>query len=316
LEVSIGRASSAGIHVLYQGSILSKGKRETTIAQALKSAYFGMPIFMESLKQLDFDHAALARTYISEGRLEEAEKLYQTALAVAEQVHGAQSQEAIPPLTNLANFYFERADFAKARVYLERLFNLLSAQDWLAYARTGGQLASCLEWCAENDQAEKVLLATIRSAEKGLGCEHEVTQTLLLELGNHYVRVGVYVAARAVFEELVELFTSLCAESVALIDVYAKLADVYDKMSLYEDRIAILEKQLALQEKSEQRAISLASTLVSLGDAYGAAASYFRDRAMAQKALQSFERALSIYESQGNLPSAQILKQRMQRLTA
>ncbi|MBX9938182.1 MAG: tetratricopeptide repeat protein [Candidatus Obscuribacterales bacterium] len=272
---------------------------------------------MESLKQLDFDHAALARTYLSEGRLEEAEKLYQTALSVAEQVHGAQSQEAVSPLTNLADFYFERADFAKARVYLERLFALLNTQDRLVYARTGGQLASCLEWCGENDQAEKVLLATIRSAEKGLGCEHEVTQTLLLELGNHYVRVGVYVAARAVFEELVELFTTLWgADAAALIDVYAKLADVYDKMNLYQDRIATLEKQLALQEKSEQRAISLASTLGSLGDAYGAAASYFRDRSLAQKALQSFERALSIYENQGSLPSAQILKQRMQRLTA
>lgn len=240
-------------------------KEKLRLPKLSRLPIFGTPIFMESIKQLDFDHAALARTYLSEGRLEEAEKLYLTALAVAEQVHGAQSQEAIPPLTNQANFHFERADFAKARVYLERLFNLLSAQDWLAYARTGGQLASCLEWCAENDQAEKVLLATIRSAEKGLGCEHEVTQTLLLELGNHYVRVGVYVAARAVFEELVELFTSLCPESVALIDVYARLADVYDKMSLYEDRIAILEKQLALQEKSEQGAISLASTLYLSG---------------------------------------------------
>ena len=72
-----------------------------------------------------FDHALRAKAYLSEGRFDEAERLYVLALKVSEEVYGSTHVEVIPHLENLTSFYLNRAKYEEARPHLERLYGML-----------------------------------------------------------------------------------------------------------------------------------------------------------------------------------------------
>lgn len=50
------------------------------------------------------DHALMAKAYLSEGRFDEAERLYVLALKVSEEVYGSTHVEVIPHLENSLAF--------------------------------------------------------------------------------------------------------------------------------------------------------------------------------------------------------------------
>ncbi len=274
-----------------------------------------------------FDHALMARAYLSEGRFDEAERLYKLALDVSQDFYGASHGEVAPHLENLSSFYVGRARYQQARPYLERLYALRLSQRSFGSDRyfqpllaTVEQLSLVLEHLCESEQAEKLYLATLRAAEKDFGSDSEHTLSVLGKLGEYYSRTGVYVAARAVFEELLDILSHKHgANSLELSAVLSQLSEVYGRLALYYDRIAVLERQVEITECVHNgTGVALASQLVRLGEALSVAAKHYQCKEFAERAHLIYCRALSIYErfNGANTPTIQGLRAKLIKLAA
>lgn len=282
---------------------------------------------METIDTL-FDHVRMARAYLSEGRFDEAERLYLLALSVSEEFYGPTSAEVLTHLENLADFYLARAKHVEALPLLERLYGMYMglrqeatlSQHASRLLETIEKLSTVQEKLGQGDQVEKLYLSALRAAEKDFGADDETTLEVLAKLGDFYMRTGVYVAARAVFEELLEVkFSKHGADCAALSTVLSALAEVYGKLHLYYDRIAVLERQVAITEALHAGAgVALASQLTRLGEALSVASRQYQCKEFAERAELTFCRALSIYErfNGANTPTVQALRTRINTLAA
>lgn len=267
----------------------------------------------ESKVEQALGHAMMARLYLNQGRLNEAEQLYLLALKQQESFFGANHPEVMPFLSDLACFYVNCARYLDARFYLERLFAMkLQMKGYLSSADNLWQLFDVVEMLFTvltklglASEGEKVYLAVFRALEKEHGTNHKDTLCALELLGGYYMRTGVYVAARAVLEELLEKRTRLLGgDSLELSSTLSKLAQVYDKLHLTYDQVAVLEHQVQLIDIAHGGVgLSLASQLVRLGEALSQASATYQCHDFAERARLIFCRALSLYEKCGEVNS-------------
>lgn len=267
-----------------------------------------------------FDHALMAKAYLSEGRFDEAERLYVLALKVSEEVYGSTHVEVIPHLENLTSFYLNRAKYEEARPHLERLYGMLvdtrhSQVNPEAVVTVVENLALVLEKLSLSDRCEKLYLNLLRTNERDFGGTHNHTLDALGRLGDYYARTGVYVAARAVFEELLEVKGELLGNnSIELSLVLSSLADVYGKLGLSYDRVRTLERQVEITDTAHGgTGVTLAAQLVRLADALSAVCKQYQSVEFGERAELTYCRALSIYEksSGANTPTVQGLRAKL-----
>ncbi len=206
--------------VIAAGTTASATSSSTSQVSSTMTAEFAvkLPLTNGIDKEPLFDHAVMAKAYLSEGRFDEAERLYVLALKVSEEIYGATHVEVIAHLENLTSFYLNRAKYEEARPHLERLYGMqidtkYNQTNPVALITVVENLALVLEKLSLSDRCEKLYLNLLRTSERDFGGEHAHTLDALGRLGDYYARTGVFVAARAVFEELLEIKGDLLGQS-------------------------------------------------------------------------------------------------------
>ncbi len=249
------------------------------------------------------DYFKMAMEYLTQGRFDDAEELYRMALNVSETAMGSANPAIIGHLEELANFYVGRAKFEAAEPYLKRIYALRISSDqnqlsdYFDLADTVEKLSTVFERTGRSSEGEKLFLALLRSQEKLKGGLDETTLDVLNRLGAFYLRTGVYAAARAVFEELLDIQSATTAVSAEVAAVLANLSVVYGKLELHMEQIAVLERQVdVLDTIHGGSGLSLAAALTRLADVLSGAVRVTGCSDILEKAELIYRRALTIYE--------------------
>lgn len=272
------------------------------------------------------DYFKMAMEYLNQGRFDDAEQLYRMALSVSETAMGSHNPAIISHLEELANFYLNRSKFVDAEPYLKRIYALRISEsqavcDTVQYfdlAATVDKLATVFERTARAGEGEKVYLNLLRNQEKLKGGQDVSTLDVMNRLGQFYMRTGVYAAARAVFEELVDIHAAL-PEAVEINTVLSNLACVYGKLELHYEQIAVLERQVQVLDTIHGGSgLSLAAALTRLADVLSGAVRLTGCKEMHERAELVYRRALTIYEKHygPSTPTVENLRNRLKKLSA
>ncbi len=117
----------------------------------------------------------LAVLYDNQGRYAEAEPLYERALAIQEEVLGAEHPDVAVSLNNLAALYYAQGRYAEAEPLYERalgvgekVFGLIDEQE-VPVQLTAVVQAAVREYLGERGYLETSSPLRIRPAERGSG---------------------------------------------------------------------------------------------------------------------------------------------------
>jgi len=269
------------------------------------------------------DYFKMAMEYLTQGRFDDAEELYRMALNVSETAMGVANPAIIGHLEELSSFYVSRAKFEEAEPYLKRIYALRinSAQeqlsDYFDLADTVDKLSTVFERTGRSSEGEKLFLALLRSQEKLKGGYHQTTLDVFNRLGSFYLRTGVYVAARAVFEELLDIRNDSNGVSAEVAAVLSNLSVVYGKLELHMEQIAVLERQVDVLDTIHGGCgLSLAAALTRLADVLSGAVRVTGCSDILEKAELIYRRALTIYEKHygPSTPTVESLRLRLKNL--
>jgi tetratricopeptide (TPR) repeat protein len=272
------------------------------------------------------DYFKMAMEYLNQGRFDDAEQLYRMALSVSETAMGSNNPAILTHLEELSNFYLNRSKYVEAEPYLKRIYALRISEaqsncDSVLYAdlaATVDKLATVFERTARAGEAEKIYLNLLRNQEKLKGGADATTLDVMGRLGQFYMRTGVFAAARAVFEELLDIH-SASSEAVAISSVLSDLAIVYGKLELHHEQIAVLDRQVQVLDTIHGGSgLSLASALRRLADVLSGAVRLTGCKEMHERAELLYRRALTIYEKHYGPSTATVenLRCRLKKLSS
>ncbi len=250
---------------------------------------------------------------LTQGRFNEAERLYLIALKITEKHLGATNHGVTKSLEILATFYLTRGNYDLAEPLLKRLYSIRLRQhkegmkaesefqareNYLLMALTIEKCSSCLEKLGRLSQAESIYLTLLKRQEEHYGGEHAFTLDALERLGQFFLRARVYGLAQVVFEKLYETKSKLHGpDSREVSSVLSSLSLIYSSLEMFFDQIAVLERQVLLLDAIHGgTGLSLASALTRLADALSNAARENADEDLIERAELIYRRALTIYE--------------------
>lgn len=217
-----------------------------------------------------------------EGRFQEAARVGERALRVAEKTYGPQDPKVAETLDALAVTYNALEDFGKALPYIERALAI--------YERQGGpeskELVSALNTLGMNQagqekyvEAEETYARALAIAEKVLARDDVMLATLYNNRGELYGDQGQYEEAAADYERALEILemdqgraywdakVALAMNNLA--HVRKEQGDYDEAMMLYEQSLATLERGLAKENPNHPYLVAVLENLAALYDRKG-----------------------------------------------
>ena len=144
--------------------------------------------------------------YAEHGRLEDAEKFYNTALAEYEKTLGPDHTSTLNTVINLGNLYAQRGRFADAEIMLLRA--LAGKEKALGTGHSSTLNAVHNLGCLYTDQgrlsdAEEMYQRALAGLKKILGPDHSSTLLTVAELGKLYAHQGCLAEAERITQALI-----------------------------------------------------------------------------------------------------------------
>lgn len=140
----------------------------------------------------------LGLVYLEEDKPAEAEKLFKRALAMRENVQGANHIDVAAQLDNLAAACDAKGTCGEAKTYCERALEIRKKSlgpDSPAVATTLNNLAALCDTEGQCDHAEALLKEALAIDEKKVGSDSAAVAADLTNLAGLYVKQGKYVQA-------------------------------------------------------------------------------------------------------------------------
>ena len=196
----------------------------------------------------------LALILYEQGDLLEATALLERALAIQQEVLGAEHTDTLSTVNSLGVLYWTRGELATARVMYERAFEArerLLGRDHPRTASAANNLGLLLtqqgEWLAARPLLERAL--TAKEAE--LGPEHPDTTVLVMNLGYLLLQLGDWSAARPLYERaLIAREKVLGPEHPDTAVALNNLADVLSRQGELVAARPLLERAIAITEST------------------------------------------------------------------
>ena len=133
----------------------------------------------------------------------EAEKLYQRALSIQEQLLGPEHPNVATSLNGLANLYYEQGKYAEAESLYQRTLLIREQQlgpDHLDVAMSLNGLANLYVYQGKYSEAKLFYQRALRIREQQLGLNHPTMIHLLNGLASLYYMQGEYAKAEPLFQ--------------------------------------------------------------------------------------------------------------------
>jgi tetratricopeptide (TPR) repeat protein len=207
----------------------------------------------KDLNQKGSAYDSLARLLSATNRPEEAETLFQRAIALVEGPGGLRNLGTV--LNHYAGFLEDRLRIDEA-IHLHRRALVLAeqsagAQDSLELISPLNNLATALEGKKDYAEAEQLLRRSLRIAENGLGPGHPRVATRLSNLGTLLVRNDRAMEAIPLLQRAVAIVEkSQPADHTALASPLSGLAEAMLNTGQLVETEALLRRALAIDEKA------------------------------------------------------------------
>jgi tetratricopeptide (TPR) repeat protein len=273
---------------------------------------------------------SLGNLYADQGKLGEAEKMYQRALQGKEKALSAEHTSTLQTVNNLGILYRDQGKLGEAEKMYQRALQgrekALGAEHTLTLD-TVHNLGLLYVDQGKLGEAEKMYQRALQGYEKALGAEHTSTLETVNNLGSVYKDQGRLGETEKMYQRALQGYEkALGAEHTSTLETINNLGNLY----MDQGKLGEAEKmyQRALQGKEKALGTEHTSTLATVGNL----GILYRDQGklgdaekMYQQALQGYEKALGaehtltlqtvnnlgiLYRDQGKLGEAEKMYQR------
>jgi tetratricopeptide (TPR) repeat protein len=188
------------------------------------------------------------------GLYTEAEPLYQRALAIREQVLGANHPDTATSLNNLAELYRAQGKYEQAEPLYQRALAILEQVLGANHPHTAtslNNLAGLYDAQGKYEQAEPLYQRALHISEQVLGANHPDTATSLNNLALLYRAQGKYEQAEPLLERALHISKqALGANHPDTAGSLNNLAELYHAQGKYEQAEPLYQRALAVLEQA------------------------------------------------------------------
>ncbi|KAI9783465.1 MAG: hypothetical protein M1816_001347 [Peltula sp. TS41687] len=272
----------------------------------------------------------LGMLYAQQDKLDEAEKMYQRALAGSEKALGAEHTSTLVTVNNLGILYRSQGKLDEAEKMYQRA--LVGKEKALGAEHTStlgtvNNLGNLYADQGKLDEAEKMYQRALVGKEKALGAEHTSTLDTVNNLGILYADQGKLDEAEKMYRRaLVGREKALGAEHTSTLGTVNNLGNLYVNQDKLDEAEKMYQRALAGSEKAlGAEHTSTLDTVNNLGILYADQGKLDEAEKMYQRALAGKEKALGaehtstlntvnnlgkLYRSQGKLDEAEKMYRR------
>jgi len=197
---------------------------------------------------------SLARALLNMGRYEDAEPLFQGALAIREKVLGPENPLVAQSLNNLAELFRSQGRYPDAEPLHKRalaIYEQALGPEHPLVATSLNNLAATYQAQRRYGEAQPLYARALAIREKVLGPGHPDTAVALNNLAALYGDQGLYDKARPLYERALAVFQqALGPEHPLVATSLNNLAGIYQAQGRYEEARPLYERALATREKA------------------------------------------------------------------
>ncbi|PQE27753.1 hypothetical protein CJF31_00009986 [Rutstroemia sp. NJR-2017a BVV2] len=272
----------------------------------------------------------LGYLYREQGKLVEAEQMYQRALQSYEKELGPEHRSTLDTVNNLGVLYAGQGKLVEAEQMYQRALQGKEKElgpEHRSTLDTVNNLGVLYREQGKQVEAEQMYQRALQGKEKELGPEHRSTLDTVNNLGVLYAGQGKLVEAEQMYQRVLQGYEKeLGPEHGSALDTVNNLGVLYRKQGklveaeqMYQRALQSYEKELGPEHRSTL------DTVINLGVLYRKQGKLVEAEQMYQRALQSYEKELgpehmstldivnnlgNLYSSQGKLVEAEQMYQR------
>ncbi|KAL6714253.1 hypothetical protein ACLMJK_007676 [Lecanora helva] len=272
----------------------------------------------------------LGLLYADQGKLAEAEKMYERALDGKEKVLGPEHTSTLQTVNNLGNLYADQGKLAEAEKMYERALDgkeKVLGPEHISILNTVNNLGNLYANQGKLAEAEKMYERALDGKEKALGPEHTSTLDTVNNLGNLYKNQGKLAEAEKMYERALDgREKALGPEHISTLQTVNNLGNLYADQGKLAEAEKMYERALDGREKAlGPEHISTLDTVNNLGNLYADQGKLAEAEKMYERALDGREKALGpehtstlqtvnnlglLYANQGKLAEAEKMYER------
>ncbi|KAG7289879.1 hypothetical protein NEMBOFW57_006256 [Staphylotrichum longicolle] len=293
------------------------------MGQIFDSEWSGEEVLVDAIQML-------GALYADQGRLEEAEAMYNRALQGKEKALGRDHTSTLNTVNNLGALYADQGRLAEAEAMYNRAlqgYEKALGRDHTSTLNTVNNLGNLYVGQGRLEEAEAKYQRALQGYEKALRRDHTSTLNTVNNLGNLYRQQGRLEEAEAMYQRALEGYEkTLGRDHTSTLSTVNNLGNLYVGQGRLEEAEAMHQRALEGFEKALGRDHTSTLNMVnSLGLLYMDQRRLAEAEAMYQRALQGLEKALGrdhmstlgtvnnlglLYVDQGRLPEAEAMYQR------
>ncbi|KAF6804850.1 NB-ARC and TPR domain protein [Colletotrichum musicola] len=285
---------------------------------------------VEPKEEEAWTYHCLGDLYSSQGRLKEAEAMYERALQGKEKALGPDHTSTLSTVNNLGILYKDQGRLKEAEAMYERALQgkeKALGPDHTSTLDTVNNLGSLYKDQGRLKEAEAMYERALQGSEKALGPDHTSTLSTVNNLGLLYSDQGRLKEAEAMYERALQgSEKALGPDHTSTLDTVNNLGSLYKDQGRLKEAEAMYERALQGSEKAlGPDHTSTLSTVNNLGLLYSDQGRLKEAEAMYERALQGKEKALgpdhtstldtvnnlgNLYSDQGRLKEAEAMYER------
>jgi tetratricopeptide (TPR) repeat protein len=272
----------------------------------------------------------LGLLYANQGKLAEAEKMYQRALQGYEKAFGAEHTSTLDIVSNSGNLYRKQGKLPEAEKIYQRVlqgYEKAFGAEHLSTLKAVNNLGSLYTDQGKLAEAEQMYQRALLGKEKALGAEHTSTLETANNLGLLYANQGKLAESEQMYQRALQgKEKALGAEHTSTLDTVGNLGNLYTNQGKLAEAEQMYRRALQGYEKAfGAEHLSTLKAVNNLGLLYVDQGKLAEAEQMYQRALLGMEKALgpehtstldtvnnlgNLYRKQGKLPEAEKTYQR------
>ncbi|KAE9566034.1 hypothetical protein CGMCC3_g17791 [Colletotrichum fructicola] len=246
-------------------------------------------------KEWMFD--SFGNLYSDQGRLKEAEAMYERALQGREKALGPDHTSTLDTVNNLGILYSDQGRLKEAEAMYERALQGCEKAlrpDHTSTLDTVHNLGSLYSDQGRLKEAEAMYERALQGKEKALGPDHTLTLDTVNNVGILYKDQGRFKEAEAMYERALPGYEkALGPDHKSTLDTVHNLGSLYYNQGRLKEAEAMYERALQGREKAlGPDHTSTLDTVHNLGNLYSDQGRLKEAEAMYDRALQGYEKAL------------------------
>ena len=253
---------------------------------------------ISATKDQDIDSAFynLGYLYANQGKMVEAEKMYQRALEGKEKAWGLEHTSTLNTINNLGNLYAKQGKMVEAEKMYQRAlegFEKAWGPEHTSTLDTVDNLGILYKKQGKMAEAEKMYQRALEGREKALGSEHTSTLNTINNLGNLYAKQGKMVEAEKMYQRALEGFEKAWGpEHTSTLSTVGNLGNLYMRQGKMVEAEKMYQRALEGKEKAwGLEHTSTLDTVNNLGNLYANQGKMVEAEKMYQRALEGKEKA-------------------------